>query len=178
NLIAMYAASSTDSSRKSSVSPTVQPSCSSRSRFACCTVVLLQPAPARVDHRLRCLCSLFREETDDHDRVSIDAVDEAPCCSCVVQPQLMAVPAYNRHRPGVRHPEQFTALEPPEQIAGLHAGLRREWRGLDFAPQPDQRLLVRLHRAILCQIRHMLKLKPRQAMQESPLRPLRPYGRN
>lgn len=70
-------------------------------------------------------------------------VDNAPGNTAVINAQLMAVRADDRHRPRHRHLQELTVLQPSKQKSRFNSGSAGEWRSLDLTMQPGQRLAAR-----------------------------------
>lgn len=128
------------------------------------------PPPTRRSRRLRLSAnriSTSAASSSDSLRKSLTDPDRHPafrgfpdfsCFTCLApeyalagmatisQAQLMTARSYRRHGSRMRHPDALSALQPPQQNAGVYpAGLRERWR-LDLAVQPDKRLGFRTGR--------------------------------
>lgn len=101
-LSSTYAASSSESPRKSSAEPIFQPLDSSRFLFSSRILIFLEPILARVDHGQRRGSRVFREHLQDHDRIRRHMVDNPPCGTLINDTQLVAARSNGRHWPGMR----------------------------------------------------------------------------
>jgi hypothetical protein len=71
-------------------------------------------------------------------------VDDPPGRVHVVNAQPVATRANRGHRSRMRHAQQLTTLQSPQQVARLNPGRLGEGRRLDFAAQPDERFVGRV----------------------------------
>ena len=105
----------------------------------------MKPLSARIDNRfrrlLRCLC----EDVEDHNRITIDAVNNAPRFRLVLYAQFVARPTDRRHGARMGQRDVFATLQATQKHAGLNTCSRRKRRRLNLAMQPDQRFVSRRH---------------------------------
>ena len=141
-----YAASSSESPKNSWALPIRQPFFSSSLFLLRRIIVFLEPLTTRLQHALRGLRRLLREDIRDHDRVRIHPIDDPPGVSLVGYPQLVASAANRRHGPRVRHPQALAPLQLPEQVARFQTCCLAEWGCLHLTMEPRQRLVPPTHR--------------------------------
>src|SRR5712691_11345733 len=96
-----YAVSSSDRPRNSCAVPNFQPFASSLSFLLLRIIVFLPSPPTGVQDRGRGLSRLLGEDLRNHDRIRIDAIDDAPRNPLVCHPQLVASRTNGWHRPRV-----------------------------------------------------------------------------
>jgi hypothetical protein len=144
-LRSIYAASSALRCRNSWAVPIFQPFASSRRRLSSRTVVLPQPADARVNDGLRRCACLLRKDLQDHHGVRVEPVDDSPVSPCVTDPQLVTTKTHDRHRPRVWHANRLPLLQQTKEITGLDPGRLGKGRRFDLSVEPDERLVARPH---------------------------------
>lgn len=76
-----------------------------------------------------------------HNRIGVDAVDDAPLCSGILDPQLSDSATDTRHRPRCRQSKQIAQLQPTQKEPGFSARFRRPRRGLHLTVEPDDRFI-------------------------------------
>src|SRR5579863_1217676 len=141
----IYISSWFESPRRSLVLPSFQPLDSSFLRLFSRIVILLKALPASVNDGFGCLTGLLGKYFENHNGIGVDSIHDAPGTGDVVYAQLMASRPDTSHRPRLRHRQQFTALELPQQESRLESGASRHRRGLDLAMKPCQRLVFGAH---------------------------------
>lgn len=141
----MYAASWSDSSRKSLALPIFQPFASRRFRFSARIVVLAQSLPASSNDLVRCLFRLLGENSQDQDRVAVNTVHQPPGQPLIIDPKLMAARRNRGHWTRLRHAQLLALLQTPQQKAGFDSRrLRKRW-GFDLPMEPRKRFVPRAH---------------------------------
>lgn len=108
-------------------------------------IVLFQSFPARSDDVRWCSPGFLAEHFQDHDGVSIDAVDDSPILAVIANSQFMATCPDRRQGPRMRHGQRFAVLQQAEPESGRNPRLLRKRRRLDLSLQPDQGLIAQAH---------------------------------
>jgi hypothetical protein len=140
-----YAASSSESPRNSLAVPTFQPLLSSLFRWLSRIVILLETSTGSVDHLSWCRFSFLWENLEDHNRISVNSVDNSPVVARVSNTQFVAVLPDNRHRPGLRHPKGIPTLQLAQQEPCLNPCHLRKWRSFNFTMKPNNRFVFWAH---------------------------------
>jgi len=92
------------------------------------------------------VCAVFLVKTSRiTDRISINPINDPPGDTFVVDTQFMAPWTDRRHGSGIWHPKFLATLQLSQQEACLKSRGGRQWRRLDLAVKPDQRLVDGSH---------------------------------
>jgi hypothetical protein len=94
-------------------------------------------------------------------------VDNPPRDTAVINPKLVAVPAYVRHRTRRWHTNELAILQSSQQKTGFEPCNARESRRLHLTMQLNQRFVASHRRQSICQERHIRKTRANFLMQLS-----------
>ena len=108
-------------------------------------VVSFESSFTRVDNLLWRFAGFLCKNFSDHDRVSISPVNYAPIHVFIGDPKLVTSAPDGRHRPAMRQSDVLATLQPSQQCTGLYSCLKRKWRSLDLAFQPNEWFVVSVH---------------------------------
>ena len=72
-------------------------------------------------------------------------IEDAPCVILIGNPQLVTSPPDRGHRAGMRETEILAILKPPKQEPGFDSRVPGERQRLNFAVEPNERLLLEGH---------------------------------
>jgi hypothetical protein len=103
------------------------------------------PLTSRQHGFRRRLCLLL-EHIENHYRVGRNVLHDPPAHLGIDDPQLVTTGAKAWHRPRVWEAQELAPLQAAQQESRLDSGVRTKGWCLDFAAQPDQRLVTRTHR--------------------------------
>jgi len=118
-LRSIYAASSVLRRRNSWAVPIFQPPASRRRRFSSRTVVLPQPADARINDGLWRRPDLLAEDLQNHHGVRVKPVHDSPVSCSITYSQLVTARTKIGHRPRLRHANRLPLLQQTKKITGL-----------------------------------------------------------
>ena len=144
-LSSTYAASSSDSPRKSSAEPTFQPLASSLFFFSSRILIFLQPVLASRNNRRRRGSRLLCEYLQDHNGIRSHMVDNPPCGPFINDTQLIAARANRWHWSRMRQTQRLAGLKPAQEVARFQPSPHGEGRRFHLAVQPYQGLVSRAH---------------------------------